>query len=352
MKYGLVLEGGGVRGAFHIGVWMALRKMGIELSAVVGTSIGAVNGALIAQNEYDTAVRLWRSIAAGDVVSLPKGIDSKSDIFRVENIKSILVDLYKNSGVSIQPLEDLLRTIIDEDKIRNSDIDFGLTMYSLSDKEGIYKFADEIPRGELISHIVASASILGTKRINSDILTDGGMYDNLPVNMLLSRGIDNIIVVTVGGIGVKRGYSTAGKNIISIKPTEALTGIMNFDHDGITRAIDEGYTQCLKAFAYAMGEIYCFGTDDYVAARKIYSKELIGALEKAAEFLGVNKLELYTVDGLREIVLGRYYAAVQSNKSPLVMAVESIENNEPMREKGDLYDAASAIVYFKKGISR
>ena len=41
MKYGLVLEGGGVRGAFHVGVWKALRKMNIEICAVAGASIGA-----------------------------------------------------------------------------------------------------------------------------------------------------------------------------------------------------------------------------------------------------------------------------------------------------------------------
>ena len=46
MEYGLVLAGGGVRGAYQIGVWKALKELKIKVSVVSGVSIGAVNGAL------------------------------------------------------------------------------------------------------------------------------------------------------------------------------------------------------------------------------------------------------------------------------------------------------------------
>ena len=49
MEYGLVLAGGGVRGAYQIGVWKALKELKIKVSAVSGVSIGAVNGALFVQ---------------------------------------------------------------------------------------------------------------------------------------------------------------------------------------------------------------------------------------------------------------------------------------------------------------
>ena len=44
-EYGLVLDGGGARGAYQIGAWKALREAGVKIEAVAGTSVGALNGA-------------------------------------------------------------------------------------------------------------------------------------------------------------------------------------------------------------------------------------------------------------------------------------------------------------------
>ena len=46
-EYGLVLEGGGAKGAYQIGAWKALKEAGVKINAVAGTSVGALNGALI-----------------------------------------------------------------------------------------------------------------------------------------------------------------------------------------------------------------------------------------------------------------------------------------------------------------
>lgn len=43
-EYGLVLDGGGARGAYQIGAWKALREAGVKIEAVAGTSVGALNG--------------------------------------------------------------------------------------------------------------------------------------------------------------------------------------------------------------------------------------------------------------------------------------------------------------------
>lgn len=45
-EYGLVLEGGGAKGAYQIGVWKALMEYGIKIKAIAGVSVGALNGAL------------------------------------------------------------------------------------------------------------------------------------------------------------------------------------------------------------------------------------------------------------------------------------------------------------------
>lgn len=46
-EYGLVFDGGGARGAYQIGAWRALSEAGVKISAVAGTSVGALNGALV-----------------------------------------------------------------------------------------------------------------------------------------------------------------------------------------------------------------------------------------------------------------------------------------------------------------
>ena len=56
---GLALEGGGAKGAFHIGAVKALLENGYEFDGVVGTSIGAFNGALISQGDFEKAYDLW-----------------------------------------------------------------------------------------------------------------------------------------------------------------------------------------------------------------------------------------------------------------------------------------------------
>ncbi|RVU55577.1 patatin-like phospholipase family protein [Anaerosphaera multitolerans] len=58
--YGLVLEGGGAKGAYQIGAYFALKELGYEFEAVVGTSIGSINGALIVMGEADKALKLWK----------------------------------------------------------------------------------------------------------------------------------------------------------------------------------------------------------------------------------------------------------------------------------------------------
>lgn len=59
---GLALEGGGAKGAFHLGVVKAFLEEGYTFDGITGTSIGALSGALIAQGDFEKCYRLWESI--------------------------------------------------------------------------------------------------------------------------------------------------------------------------------------------------------------------------------------------------------------------------------------------------
>ena len=57
-KTALVLSGGGARGAYEAGVWQALTELGIKIDIITGTSVGAINAAMVAQDELELAGRL------------------------------------------------------------------------------------------------------------------------------------------------------------------------------------------------------------------------------------------------------------------------------------------------------
>ena len=70
MKTALVLGGGGSRGAYEIGVCKALEELEIEIDMVFGTSVGAINGAMIAQGDLALAEKLWLELSTDMVFDI------------------------------------------------------------------------------------------------------------------------------------------------------------------------------------------------------------------------------------------------------------------------------------------
>lgn len=373
MEYGLVLAGGGVRGAYHVGVWRALRRLRIKISAVTGASIGAVNAAFVAQGDLALLEDLWRNINAKDIVSLPDNLEVGDNLLRITNLAKMARHIYKSAGLDVSPLEEILRARISERKVRASSMDFGITTYSLTDREEKSLFCADIPHGELIDYIMASACfpLFKTRVIGSERFIDGGVTNNMPVDMLLSRGINNIITVDVRGVGVNKSCNTAGANIISIRDKRAETGTLDFNREGIEKSIEEGYFDTLKAFCRCMGEEYSFDAADYCRARRRYSADILSGLESGAKIFGVDKLRIYTVEELANLTVRAYldFAARRADNDYKIL--EKLQLFEPERVTASLvrvlesggsefvkehlslfgskYDAAAAILYFKQG---
>ena len=68
MKRAIVLSGGGSKGSYEIGVWKALKKLNIKYDIVTGTSVGALNAALMTQKTYFKAIRLWKNMCFDKVI--------------------------------------------------------------------------------------------------------------------------------------------------------------------------------------------------------------------------------------------------------------------------------------------
>ena len=74
-KRGLVLGGGGTKGSYQLGAWEGFRELDLSFDLIVGTSIGALNGALMVAGDYEAACLLWEQIESDQV--FPAGSDKR-----------------------------------------------------------------------------------------------------------------------------------------------------------------------------------------------------------------------------------------------------------------------------------
>lgn len=343
MKYALALGGGGARGAFEAGVWSALRDMNKEITAIAGTSVGAINGAAFAAGV--DAQKLWCELTAQKLIPQAENENIISPASLGSAIGSIL-----KGGFETDTMKGFLSNVIDEKKVRQSDTDYGLCTFSSTSKRTVELFLDRIPEGTLIDYIIASACfpVFKPVKIKGEEFTDGGIRNNIPVDMLIERGYDTIISVSVHGIGMIKDVDKRGINLIEIDCGKPECGIMEFDSRKIKRSIKDGYMSCMRAFGKFSGRSFFINNKSYSAAVARYGYKFTDGIEQAAELAGVDRNTPYTFTALVKAVMSCY------NDCPeLARMVELIEREPPciMHSKLDmlkLFGAANAIVYMKK----
>lgn len=261
-KTALVLAGGGSRGSYELGVWQALRELDIELHIVTGTSIGAINGAAIAQGDYDAAVRLWNNIDTSKVIDVPvnEGVSLQQKIW--ETYHSYMINFFKRGGTGVNSLRETLALFLDEQKVRASSVIYGLVTIEMDSKIPHELFIDDIPQGKMLDYIIASASIYPAFKPHSidDVrYVDGAYYDNMPVKMALDKGATDIIAVDLDAFGVvKKEILKLAKHVVYIKSYWNLGPTLVFDHATIQRNIRLGYLDTLKAYSAYEGYAFTF----------------------------------------------------------------------------------------------
>lgn len=317
-KWGLVLAGGGAKGAYHLGVWEALQKMEISIGCIAGTSIGSINGALFCQGAYAEALELWQSISLDKIVDLSDLDIDGNNLFEIKNIRALIAEIHKKSGLTMQPLHDLLAELVDEEKIRSAPVEYGLVTCAVPNLTAVELFKEQIPDGELVDYMMASACLPGfkSKKINNQSFVDGGVTNNMPLDMPIQKGFDNIIAVDVGGIGIVRSVDKTAKNIINIRCDDKIIGTMEFAQEAIRRIIRKGYYDTFRALGRLAGQRYYFNIGDYCRARGRYSQEILDGIEYAAEIFGIDTLKVYKVDDLIAGVLQGYEKNVGTQKDP------------------------------------
>jgi len=311
IQYGLALGGGGTRGAYQAGVAKALKELNVDIIAVAGTSVGAINGALIVQNDIEKMADLYRNITFRDIFKNDIDLDTTKDIFDVKNIFKIASEYIKNNGLDNTALRETLEKYLDVEKIYKSKCDFGTLAFSVTDKEEYSCFKKEIPKKELIDRILASACfpIFKTQKINNEEFFDGGIADVLPINMLIEKGIKNIIAVDIEGPGITKNIISQEVNIKLIYSKEDLGGLFEFNKETIENNIEMGYLDTLKSFNKLQGHKYFFTPKEFQKMLKKFNVQTIYGLECAADLYEIEKYKIYSFDEFVDIIEKRHDAA-------------------------------------------
>lgn len=289
--YGLVLEGGGTKGSYQIGAYKALIDLGIKIGGITGTSIGALNGAMIAQGDYEKAWEIWNNIdysmiinaKAEDIERLSQLKWDRNDIsFLGEKIKSLVA----KGGFDIGPFRESLKTYIKEDAIRKSGIDFGIVTINLTELKPVKIFIEDIPKGHLEEYLLASSyvPIFKFERIDGSLYLDGGFFDNLPFGMLEEKGYEKLIIIRTQAKGIRRRVNLKDSKYIKISPNEDLGMMFEFSQERSRYNLKLGYYDALRVFKNLKGNRYYIeaneDSDFYLNCLLNISEEKVRQLEK------------------------------------------------------------------------
>ena len=344
-EYGIVLDGGGARGAYQIGAWKALKEAGVKINAVAGTSVGALNGALICMDDIENAEKIWSEMTFSKVMD----VDDRwmEELFagkrKIGDVISEVWSTLSEGGVDITPLRRLIHEMVDEEKIRHSGKEFCLLTFSLTDMKELDLSIEDIPEGMLEDFLLASAYLLGFKneKLHGKRYIDGGVVNNVPLHSLVKRGYTDIIEIRIYGPGrVPRVKMSKDSEVYEIGPRVRLGSIIEFDGKRSRQNLKIGYYDAkrmlygLEGFIYYLEqnheEIWYNKKMSSISDREkaeiafvlklpigFTDKELyLAMLEASAKLLRVPKYQIYTVDTLGGIVKERYEALADKVNLP------------------------------------
>ncbi|HEY7853523.1 MAG TPA: patatin-like phospholipase family protein [Aquiluna sp.] len=171
----LSLGGGGARGYAHIGVIKELEARDYEITAIAGTSMGAVVGTLYAAGKLSEFEKWARKLTALDVLGLMDFSVGKAGAIRAERIISVVDQML--DGISIEELP-IPVTVIATDLLENKEVRFQSGPATLA-----------------LRASVAIPGFITPVMIDGKLVADGGMVNPVPVEPLVSHGARRIVAV-------------------------------------------------------------------------------------------------------------------------------------------------------------
>ncbi|MCQ2610562.1 MAG: patatin-like phospholipase family protein [Treponema sp.] len=252
-EYGLVLSGGGGKGAYEVGVWKALKEYGIadRVTVISGTSVGGLNAGLFACEAYDTIEYIWKYI-------VPKKLQTEDSLISQDGLREIFKIIHLNKIRENKYPQVMVTAVRNRFK----------TVKAITGKTGSYAHRfllnDETDVEEMKNLLLATSAF--PVICSPVLLKDGHKYidgggnfmggDNIPWSPVLERypEIKNLIVVYLDNNPKHRikKISHDDRTVLEIIPTIAMTehfleGTVNFSQMRISLLIQQGYEDTVNA---------------------------------------------------------------------------------------------------------
>ena len=263
-KLGLVFAGGGGKGAYEIGVWKAFKEFGIDknISAVSGTSVGGLNGALFAKGDFKQGLKVWQEMSPDKILQVnPDKIISMLSKFNLPaNILTMMANklgFLKSEGIFSQAgLESIIK-----DSLKDGELEDKIPFYICATNvnrgsfKPIYKKLNNLSYENIVKYLLATSAIpiaFPRTEIDGIELLDGFLTDNTPMKPLIEiEKCDKIIVVLLGRseniIKVKQAYPNVSFwEIVPSGDTKEMMGSLDFKNETANNLIDMGYKDAIK----------------------------------------------------------------------------------------------------------
>ncbi|MGG5462179.1 patatin-like phospholipase family protein [Clostridium sp. B9] len=261
MKLGLVLSGGGGKGAYELGVWKALVEMKLDkhIEVISGTSIGAFNAALFAQGDMENAQALWDEVTMEKLVPmskmdlLKKGVALALGVKSINFVKKHMSDKLEVGDFPKDGAYDVVNKFIDVRKVKES----GKICYAACTelpecKVKYFKindYDDEVGK-EIIMASASLPLIYDSSEVDGKKYLDGGMVDNTPIQPVYGEGCDLIIVVHLSKEGTVDRSLYPNAQIIEIVPKSLddgmINGTLNLDGGAKRLRAQQGYDDTMN----------------------------------------------------------------------------------------------------------
>ena len=275
---GLVLCGGGGRGAYQTGVWKALRERGFDsrITAVSGTSVGALNAALFACGDLSLAENIWTSLRQSDIADpvetagrvLSKFLDYLGSESRTIDIptpeEAARAGLFSSGG---------LISLIERNGVNDCVSGCGMPCFACchnaSAERPEYFDLSAFSPAEITEYLTASTAIPGVfpaKEIGGALYRDGGLSDNTPVKPLYDIGIRRFVISYLGSEAADLSQFPDAEFLELFPSDEILlgkqekrilkVGTLDFDGENAAKRIELGYAETQKFLGSVGGSFF------------------------------------------------------------------------------------------------
>lgn len=247
-NYGLALEGGGARGSYQVGAYKALVEANFQFKAIVGTSIGSINAALICSGGLELLERFWREIDS-TIFEIEPQVCNEIIRGNKKIKREVALDILKKRGLCLTKLRNTLTKYIDEEKVRNNKIKFGLVITKLKGIKSLEYTIDDIPKGKLIDYLIASSSLpifKIEKNIDGNFYLDGAFKNVLPLTLLETLKCNNIIGIRLKKFGIIRRTKNKSTKVSLINPSRSTGTTLFFNQKTVEDNIKLGYSDAKK----------------------------------------------------------------------------------------------------------